>query len=299
MGYRQPIDQALATYHADTTRRAKNLDEVFADRGFTTVDAEVRTYKEVFGAQSYGALFHAPGSSERIIAEKAASEYWSRLLAAETDKSLRESGLYASVVHNSVLDCFTKLNFCRRFFPEELYQSLSPYFEEFDQARISEFTNLCRLYPMPPIDLMDGRTHKERKAIYCEVMDDAFGALGFRAAGKRQGVNHYSKKVTSTLSVNLSADPKMFLTDFAGVRGADGLLAINLPYDQACKFSLRCDVDEFVDICSFDIAFWSVASSRLRRYRNSCSLETTIRADALWYETIVMPFEEMAVSALA
>ena len=267
------------------------IDENFIRRGFASVQAEICVLNEIFGQESYQIFLDAQ-SDDRAFEEYRTydNEVLAKLAAAEAASRDQLDALWDALLIDDRLSAYSKQNKIKRFFPARYDSLFAPYIHKITDAMEEEVRNFCQICVDPPLSLFDAKSADIRKKTCNEVMEDAFGRLGFSIYKKKNKLASFSKKITSRYAVFIEPDIALMERHYSGQRMFRTAYWPIIPFDRECYLG-SADKKVSARWATFLPTHNCVADSRRSRYDNTQSMEVMIRADALWYELAVVPFE--------
>ncbi|MEG3792719.1 hypothetical protein V1318_21590 [Lysobacter sp. CCNWLW3] len=160
------------------------------------------------------------------------------------------------------------------------------------EAMHEERQGVCRIYSEPAISLRPADKIELRKEVLNAVMSDVYGSLGFKVFRKKKGVNSYVKPVAMDLAIIVEPDVVALQQ-----KHAENFVVPPTVYWPLMMLEIFCylgPASRKTEHESIIIAAGGecVASWRRNRYDDTRSLEAMVRADALWYELTLAPFEQ-------
>lgn len=275
--------------------RIAEVDRIFIERGFLSVQAEIDRGEDLCGEGSYSLFVNQQSHPEKIDEWRNIEDDIHRELvsAYESQGKPIPEDYFARILGHAGLSCFGKEKILQRHFPDKYFELKARYLLILREARLAQQQRLCTLWgSKPPVRLHQKEAISLRKEVMNSVMADAFGSLGFVKRNRHLGVDVFHKPLTQRYAVVVAPDTRSLqdLTRDYGEEYDDwtGGLSLNwlIYLGSADKFNN-------MNWYYFTPVFVSHASNQTRRYNDTHSLEVTIRAEALLYELLTAPFEEI------
>ncbi|MEH6415671.1 hypothetical protein [Pseudomonas sp. CGJS7] len=269
------------------------IDRQFIDRGFSGVQAQIDFIRSVYGPNAYEADIEAHSSLEAFMRMRGLADEIDTTvaIALNGDESQLDS-IWLTILDDPRLPSFLKQDALRNLSNERYEALIAPHVPALKKALLEEQSTVCRLYVEPAIALLDKEAISLRKEVFNAVMSDAYGALGFEAVKKKQKVNIYRKQLSSSYAVVIEPDVVTLGRDCRLDKRYRSPLIYwpLLTYDKSCYLTSASGEDKFFH---FSSGVRSIASERRCRYDSTLSLEVMVRADALWCEIALAPFEQI------
>jgi hypothetical protein len=287
----EPLCKAYAEIWKRTLASGREIDLEFIRRGFVSVKAEIEFFHRVYGPKSYEVFLESQANETGFESFRTYDgEVLAKLSAAERSSPSDLNALWGEVLEDSQLDCFSKQGKLRRFFPSRIDALLEPYLPALMEAVREEHRQICRLYREPPILLRDSETAPLRKEVYNAVMADAYGALGFSVFKRKRNLDIYAKVLTPDYAIIVEADATVLQRHHSGMRTSPTAYWPLMIIDSTCYLGSPKKQDARRWMTFLPVSN-CIASDRRSRYEDTSSLEVSIRANALWYELTIAPFE--------
>ncbi|MBO9828764.1 hypothetical protein J7373_10935 [Xanthomonas sp. A2111] len=258
------------------------IDEIFVNRGFSSIQGEMALATTIFGPDSYHKFIENQSSPELFVAAKEReSELGVRLdewNATSRDEVSKAVGL---ILDDPILDFLRKRNLLVRFFPEHLGKMLSAHLPAYQESVEQEVENLCVVTRGAAIDLKGGEAIVARKQIFNEVARDAFAKIGLSVAGEKDGMLHFSGVGSDGAKISAQMEPSSLTRVYSTHTWP------TIRYWPLMQFSFvvkKRAKGEKKAAFMMPPEVQSLAALRLGRYEDSHSLEIAVRALALWIE---------------
>lgn len=282
-------------------------DRLFINSGFSTVAYDVAATDRMFGSGGYTLDQKIHMNAECIALQGALFQEAQQKLQAVTlqgDASDDES--WGLVCSDKRLLSEHKLRIMQRWFPEKYRNLMLVELPFLLEAQDSEKAAICQMYPSPGIGLGMLDSLPVRKAVFNNVFSDAFGAMGFKKKRFSRGVVVLKKQLSARLEVVVETDSLLLMRSPVARIVSNELESqlariprfSGMPLDYLTYLSTSGS-DAPMRLMTFTFSGFSFARNLCRRYVDSSSLEVALRAHALWYRSMVMPFEEVLAEAWA
>jgi len=285
-----PLGSAFRGLWQKTLSSGREIDQEFVRRGFVSVQAQIDFQNRVFGPRSYEIFLETQTDPTRFERYRDhVNETFSSLAAAEGSPAGVPERAFSEVLADPDLGS-GKWSLLGRFFPDKLDQLMLPHMSALEAARMEEQRRICKLYSEPGMRLFDDESMGLRKEACNAVLADAYGALGFVMFKRKRGVDVYCKPLTPSHAVVIEFDPVLFERHYSGWRRSS-VQRPTMPLDRVCYLGSprKGDKTRWVTFLPINNC---IAASMGRSYDDTRSLEVAIRADALWYELTIAPFEQ-------
>lgn len=271
--------------HLQTSSDKLNLapiDEIFVDRGFSSIRGEMSLATAIFGPDSYHKFIENQSFPELFVAAKErASELGVRLTEWEATSRDEVNEAVALILDDPILDFLRKRNLLVRFFPEQLGQMLSAHLPAYQRSVEQEVENLCIVTRGSAIHLTGGEAIVARKQIFNEVARDAFAKIGLFFAGEKDGLLRFSGVGSDGAKISAQMEPssltRTYMTYMWPTIRYWPLMQFSFVVKKRAKGEKKAAFMMPPDVRS-------LAALRLGRYEDSHSLECAVRALALWIE---------------
>jgi len=293
---RPSASEIWSDYAKGSQISGRYIDQQFVESGFSGVQAEINFRKSVYGAASYDADIEAHSSDEAFKRYCVLRDELNQKLPLLDGLSLAERDVaWEEVVQDARLPSFLKgtaLRSINRAKYEAIIEFHAPALRE---AMYEERQRVCRIYAEPAISLRPADKVELRKEVLNSVMSDVYGSLGFEVFRKKKGVNSYIKPVAMDLAIIVEPDVVALQQ-----KHAENFVAPPSVYWPLMMLEIFCylgsaskkNKQESIIIAAGGEC---VASWRRLRYDSTQSLEAMVRADALWYELTLAPFERYLI----
>lgn len=291
LGLPLPLSKAYADIWRKVIASGREIDQEFIRRGFVSIKAEIDFFHRVFGPMSYEVFLNAQSENNAFERFRAhCNEVDARLIAADKSSAAELDVLWNMVIEDLQLDAFFKRSALMSLSPERLDALLEDHIPAILESQREEQRRVCRLYPAPAIPLFDRETTALRKEVYNSVMADAYGALGFTVFKRKRNLDIYAKALSPEYAVIIEPDALLLEKQYNGHRFFPTTYWPLITFDRVCYLgsSKKQDHRRWM---TFLPPHNCIAATR-RRYDDTRSLEVVIRADALWYELTIAPFEK-------
>lgn len=268
------------------------IDQKFMENGFSGVQAEISFINGVYGAASYDADIEAHSSDEAFKRYCVLRDELSLRLSLLNGVSLTERDeAWEEVLQDPHLPSFLKstaLRSINRLKFEAIIGFHAPVLRE---AMDEERRSICKIYVEPAVSLRPADKIELRKEVLNAVMSDSYGSLGFELFRKKKGVNSYIKPVATDFAIIVEPDivavHQKHLENFVPPNTVYWPL---MTLEILCYFG-RASKKTMHESVVIAAGSECVSSWRRLRYDSTQSLEAMLRADALWYELTLAPFE--------
>lgn len=291
LGLPSALSAACSDNWKRVERSGREIDQEFVRRGFVGVQAEIDFMQRVFGPASYGAFLEVQSSPEAFERFRAYdSQVRERLELARSSSSSDPEETWAAILNDQNLPSHSKTTFLKVLSSARYEALLMPHIPPLLAAQKEEQANVCKLYSEPATPLYDKSTVTLRKEVCNSVMADAYGALGFKMLKRKKGVDVFTKVLSSKYAVIIEPDGILLDKPCPWRRSSPAVYWPLVQYDQFCYLGSP-NKQGREQYFTFSPIMNCVAASRLSRYDDTRSLETVIRANALWYELTIAPFE--------
>ncbi|WP_408951391.1 hypothetical protein [Lysobacter sp. Hz 25] len=276
----------------------RQIDKEFVHRGFTGVTAEIEFINSIYGPNTYEIDIEVHSSATAFQRYRALeSEALKSMRASLTSSPEERAGAWAEVLDDPRLPSFLKRTILRSLSNPKFDALVSRHLPELRGALAKERQKICRIYSNPPVSLHQTEMIPLRKEAFNTIMSDAYGALGFDVLKKKKGVNLYVKAITSEYSVVLEPDIVAIERKHMESPSTQELIYWPLiPSEIWCHLVPTNEQGKNQKI-PLVAGLRCIASGRRERYDDTQSLELMIRANALWYEINIQPFEKDVASA--
>jgi hypothetical protein len=282
-------------------------DRQFIDSGFSTVAYDVAATDRIFGSGSYTVDQKIHLDAECIAMQGALfHEAQQKLHAVTLRGDALDDEIWDLICADKRLLSEHKLRIMQRLFPDKyriLMRGELPFLLE---AQDFEKAAICQLYRSPGIDLGTLDSLPIRKTIFNDVFSDAFGAMGFKKKRISRGVVVLKKQLAAGLEVVVETDSLLL------IRSPVGRIVSNELESQLARIprfsGMALDYSTYLSttgsgaptrLMTFTFSGFSFARNLCRRYVDSSTLEVALRAHALWYRSMVLPFEEVLAETWA
>ncbi|WP_139119924.1 hypothetical protein [Xanthomonas graminis] len=258
------------------------IDEIFVDRGFSSIQGEMALAATIFGPDSYHKFIENQSSPEHFVAAKErASELGLRIGEGKATSRDEVNKAVRLILDDPILDLLRKRNLLVRFFPEQFGQMLSAHLPAYQESVEQEVENLCVVTRGAAIDLTGGESVIARKQIFNEVARDAFAKIGLSVAGEKDGLLRFSGVGSDGAKISAQMEPssltRIYLTYMWPTIRYWPLMQFSLVVKKRVKGEKKAAIMMPPDV-------QSLAALRLGKYEDSHSLEIAVRALALWIE---------------
>lgn len=290
MGVSGALGAAFHALRTKTLESGREIDQVYVQRGFVSVQAQIDFHNRVFGPRSYENFLQSqadPAAFERSR-DRSNALYASLGEAERTSRSALDA-MWNDVLEDPLLGGYTKSSILQRFFSARVDELVAPHMQAIEEARLEEQRRVCTLYPEPGVPLFDDEKIGLRKEVSNAVMADAYGALGFTMFKRRRGLDIYCKALTPSHAVIVELDP-VLLEKHYQEWARSAVQRPMMPLDRICYLGSPRKADNTRWLTFVPIN--NCVASMGWRYYDTRSLEVAIRAGALWYELTIAPFEQ-------
>ncbi|MDR6672828.1 hypothetical protein [Xanthomonas sp. 1678] len=258
------------------------IDEIFVDRGFSSIQGEMALAATIFGPDSYHKFIENQSSPELFVAAKERdNELGFRLAEGKATSRDEVNKAVRLILDDPILDFLRKRNLLMRFFPEQFGQMLSAHLRGYQESVEQEVENLCVVTRGTAIDLTGGESVIARKQIFNEVARDAFAKIGLSVAGEKDGLLRFSGVGSDGAKISAQMEPssltRIYLTYMWPTIRYWPLMQFSLVFKKRVKGEKKAAIMMPPDV-------QSLAALRLGKYEDSHSLEIAVRALALWVE---------------
>lgn len=276
----------------------REIDSEFVRRGFVGVQAEIEFINAVYGDSTYETDIDVHSSADafqryRVIESEALKLMRAGLTGAPEERA----NLWDEFLRDPRLPSFLKRTILRSLSNTKFEALVSRYIPFLRDALAKERGELCTIYPGSPIALHDAEMIPLRKDAINAVMSEAYGVLGFKLFKRKKGVGTYFKALTSDYGVFVEPDTAAIERKSIDVAATtQNVYWPSIPSEIWCYLAPLKNQTKSNSIALVAGAR-CVASGRREGYDDTKSLEVMVRANALWYEINIQPFEK-SVSAL-
>lgn len=309
------ISTAFATQALNNKLRDSEFDQIFIERGFTTVRYQLEFLERYFGAEKQKNEANLLSDSA-IIKKMAESSRILRQRLADLERNSAEGTItedhWADIRARNDLLSSEKLDICQRWFPRIYHQLTMNELPFLKEAKYEEIHNICRLY-LPPCQALSGSASTQRELVaarkntYNKIITEVFSVLGFTEFKMKSGLLVLRKYIANDFFMTVETDALsmerksitilQYAPDSEGNPVAveqDNILTLdNFTY-------LAFFEDEKIQkLVSFSNPGYAHATYLTRKYKDTCTLEVALRARALWYELTVLPFEKKVIEILS
>lgn len=290
------IFAAWADYVNKDRLSGHQIDQQFVRRGFTGVGAEIDFRDRVYGAGTYDADIEVHSSVEAFSRYRVLeSEIYEKLDIAEKSSFAKRDDMWEEVLHDPRLPSFLKSTALRSLNNERYEAMALPHVLVLRDALREEQETICKLYTGSVISLRETEMIELRKEVLNSTMWDAYSPLGFKVFKRKKNVNSYIKTLTEDYSIIIEPDVTAIQARHVATPSPSPLVYWPLmTFENRCYLGPVRKQDKGQDI-SLVAGKMCAASWRRSRYDDTRSLEVMIRADALWYELTLAPFEKSVI----
>lgn len=265
------------------------IDEIFINSGFQRVGAKIDLMKSVFGPNSYDAFINSLANEEFFeIVRRWESEIRGVISKSDLGVDSVRNDLWDMVALDDRLPGPAKEALLSEISLSRYRAALEPEIDAFKSAIELEKDSLCAYCERPDLPLFGRDLIGVRKSVWNEVAGNIFSNLGFSVKRKTQGLPVFFKPLTGNYLIKIECDAPTFLKPFVGSKPRWvywPLLRIDVCFSLVAATDLKSDLLKFsINNC--------VAATQRSLYEDSRSLEVAIRANALWYELMVLKFSE-------
>ncbi|WP_295928059.1 hypothetical protein [uncultured Xanthomonas sp.] len=258
------------------------IDEIFVNRGFSSIQGEMALAAAIFGADSYYKFIENQSSPEHFVAAKERVSELSLRVAEGKATSRDEVGKAISLIlDDPILDFLRKRNLLVRFFPEQFGQMLSVHLPAYQESVEQEVENLCVVTHGAAIDLTGGESVVARKQIFNEVARGAFPRVGLFVAGEKDGLLRFSGVASDGAKISAQMETssltRIYMTYMWPTIRYWPLMQFSFVVKKRAKGEKKAAFMMPPEV-------QSLAALRLGKYEDSHSLEIAARALALWIE---------------
>lgn len=258
------------------------IDEIFVDRGFSSIQGEMALAAAIFGADSYHKFIENQSSPELFVAAKEReSELGVGLAEWEATSRDEVNEAVALILDDPILDFLRKRDLLVRFFPEQLGQMLFAHLPAYQRSVEQEVENLCTVTRGAAIDLTGAEAIVARKQIFNEVARDAFPRIGLSVAGEKNGILRFSGVGSDGAKISAQMEPssltRTYMTYMWPTIRYWPLMQFSFVVKKRAKGEKKAAFMMPPDV-------QSLAALRLGSFEDSHSLECAVRALALWIE---------------
>lgn len=267
------------------------IDQGFIERGFSSVRAQIEFIGAVYGPHAYAVDLETHSSQQTFLRTRALAEEVEARTAALSDGFGDEADqLWTSIAKDARLPSFVKRDAFRAISEERYGALIAPHVLVLKQALINDQHTLCTIYSEPAISLYSKDRTNLRKEVLNATMLEAYGALGFEPFKTKQKVRSFIKRVSPQYSIVIQPDIVALNGDYSAREQYESPLIYwpLISYDRSC---LLTSADGGTKILHLGSAIRCIALERASSYDTTLSMECMIRADALWYELALAPFE--------
>jgi len=258
------------------------IDEIFVNRGFSSIQGEMALATTIFGSDSYHKFIENQSSPELFVAAKEReSELGVRLDEWNATSRYEVNKAVGLILDDPILDFLRKRNLLVRFFPEQLGQMLSAHLPAYQESVEQEVENLCIVTRGAAIDLKGGEAIVARKQIFNEVARDAFAKIGLSVAGEKDGLLHFSGVGSDGAKISAQMEHSSLTRVYSTHTWPTIRYWHLMPFSFVVKKRAK---GEKKAAFMMPPEVKSLAALRLGRYEDSHSLEIAVRALALWIE---------------
>lgn len=264
-----------------------DTDNAMIARGFSSVAATIRRDEDLCGAGAYEKVIEGRRSSEMV--ERGARK--ERFLRVELSQALRSGVADADYVVNSILGdddllCFQKKNLLRRLVPGWFADIVSRTEPIMSAAAREEQARVCVTVPrLHEVASDHGSVAMDRKVVWNEVAEDAYGELGFEKRGTGHGLVRLWKVLSDKYAVGVEVD-------------LQALLAPRLPCLDVTVYLCSANKRDRRRLFLLMPGFLTYSFGVYRSFADYESLEVAIRAKAALYEIESMPLESVISSVV-
>lgn len=290
MGLSPIVSSAWADLWRMSIASGREIDQEFIARGFTSIEAEINFFRQVFGPKSYDVFIDA--QSEKVAFDRFRAHCGAvdaKLVALDNSSASEVEALWNAVLDDPELDAFFKRSALLSLSPERFYTLVEGHIPKILESQREEQHRICRLYPPPGVPLLDRETTALRKEIYNAVMADAYGALGFTVLRRNRNLDIFAKILSPEFAIIIEPDAMLFEKHYTERRFYPTSYWPLITFDRICYLGSPKKQDKRRWITFLPMQNCIAATHR--RYDDTRSLETVIRSDALWYELTIAPFE--------
>ena len=275
--------------------RIAEVDRIFIERGYQSVQAEIDRGEDLCGKGSYSLFVNQQSHPEKINEWRDIEDNFHRELVSvyESQGTPIPEAYFARIMGHEGLSCFGKEKILQRHFPDKYYKLKARYLPMLREARLVQQQRLCTLWgSKPPVRLQQKEAIPLRKEVMNSVMADAFGSLGFVKRSRRAGVDVFHKPLTKRYAVVIASDTRSLqeVTRDYGEEYDDWTGGLSLNW---LTYLGSADKSNNINWYYFTPVFVSHAFKQTLRYNDTHSLEVSIRAKALLYELLTAPFEDI------
>lgn len=273
----------------------RNIDQTFIKQGFLTVQAAMECDQSLFGKGCYERMLVEVTQPERINEWNSVSDAVHQFLYDNYEKKCKTlpKKYFDAIINRDDLSCFAKKDLLQRFYPEKLEALLLPCWQSLREKEKEQNEKLCKIWCNRPVErLLDEMSVPLRKEVFNSVMPDAFGEHGFVKRKRIKGIDVYHKPLSDKYSLQVKLD-YVSLTRVTQDLGSDYDVGYwqqqILDWSYSVVSTNKRSNTTYYDFCPFFYAY----SDYCKRFRDIFSLEVSIRAAALYYELVILPFEEI------
>lgn len=273
----------------------RDIDDGFISRGFSGVRAEIDYKNDAYGAATYDVDLGVHASAESFkdyrSLEKELYEWLDEVDGLPPGGARDEA--WDRVLRDQRLPSFLKGDALSSIDKVRYDAMLETYAPAMRDAIVAERENVCRLVPLPGVSLLDDSTVELRKEALNQCMLDAYGALGFQIFKAKKGVRSYIKDLGNGCAIIIEPDVLSLQSKYRKAILPAGVYWPLLAYDRWCWLSSV--TSKHTDRSPLVTEIHCASAWRKSRYEDTRSLEAMVRADALWYELTLAPFEKCLI----
>ena len=290
---------AINEKQKDIADNIRFIDQAFIERVFLSVQAHMECEELICGESSYEQYVYQQLHPDRISEWKEVDDGYHRNLCDNYEAT--EKGKPLSYCHDILSDpricCSSKLKLIQRHFPDQYDELLESCLPIIRKAEEDEQKQLCRVVSgAERIRLFDKESVPIKKKLYNTIMADALRVYGFKKRKRNKGLDVFHKRISDDHAIILYFD-RLSIEAVKQDMGED--------YDGIYS-ALTLDWYYYVGSANHKVnekryVFYPfvrpLALEIYSRYRDNYSLEVSLRAIALLYELMVLPFEKIFIKS--
>ncbi len=273
----------------------RSIDQAFIDRGFITVQAAMERDQKVYGKSCYERMVYEVIHPECIDEWRDKQDNIVQMLYGEYECNGKKTPkkYFKEILLRDDLSCYAKKDLLQRFYPDFLDERLAVYQLMLHEKALEEKKRLCKIWWDRPVErLLDNQSIPLRKEVFNSVIADAFGVYGFVKRSRKRGLDIYHKLINEQYAIVVEVDYKT-LVRVSQDLGPDFDIDVHGGLGLDWIYSVASADKKNNMVFYYFRPFYYAYSDGCLRFRDTQSLEISIRAAALNYELTIAPFEDV------